>query len=88
MNARHIIVLILLAVAMSLVLTLAISDEAYAQTEDGTADKTHDKKQASKRGVGDSLAEGRETEGEGPTRVQMALGIGSFIVMIIVVKWL
>lgn len=87
MQARHILVLIALAIALSLVLTLALPEEAHAQ-KDGKADKTHDKKQAGKRSVGDSLAEGREAEGEGPTKLQMGLGIGSFIVMIIVVKWL
>ena len=28
------------------------------------------------------------TKGDGPTKLQMGLGVGSFIVMIIVVKWL
>lgn len=88
MQARQFLVLIALAIALSLVLTLALPDDAHAQAEDGKADKTHDKKQATKKGVSGALADGRDAEGEGPSKLQMGIGIGSFIVMIIVVKWL
>lgn len=86
MHARKILVLIALAVVLSFVLTLALPDDAHAQ--DRSADKKVDKAQASKRTVSDSLSEGRGAVGEGPNKLQMALGIGSFVVMIIVVKWL
>ena len=76
MTAKRMIVLCAAVLVFCFVLGL-LSDDAYAQGD------------PTKRGT-DSLASGNPNEGKGtpPTKVQMALGVGSFIVMIIVVKWL
>ncbi len=79
--------------AALVVLCLAIGmmpDEVYAQNDSAAANAV-DKDRATKKGVRDSLADGRkksDDEPGPPNKAQMAVGIGSFIVMIIVVKWL
>ena len=69
-----------------------LSGTVFAQGDSDSA-KAIDKDRATKKGVSNSLASGKkEKEGDDgpspPTKPQMALGAGSFIVMIIVVKWL
>lgn len=59
-----------------------------AQAQDSKATRTVDKNVANRRGVSDSLAKKKEGEGGGATKTQMAIGIGSIFVMIIVMKWL
>ena len=63
----------------------------HAQT-DTDASKAIDKDLATKKGVRNSLAGGKKDDDEEderkPSKAQMALGLGSFVVMIIVVKWL
>ena len=77
MTAKRMIILCAAVVVICLGVGL-LPDDAYAQGS------------ASRRGVSDSLAGGNPNEGKGtpPTKTQIALGVGSFIVMIIVVKWL
>lgn len=80
MTARRTIMLC----AALLVLCLALGslpDAAYAASGGGTGEGLTARK---------GLATGNPNEGKGtpPTRTQMAIGFGSFIVMIIVVKWL
>ncbi len=41
-----------------------------------------------RKGLSGLLAGKKDTEGKGPNNLQVALGIGSFFVMIAVVKWL
>lgn len=65
-----------------------MSEPVYAQGDSGAARKV-DKEVAQRRGVSGSLAKGKiAEEGSGPNKTQMAVGIGSCVVMIIVVKWL
>lgn len=50
-----------------------------------------DKGLATKRGISDSLTtktKSEEEESTHPTRLQMGVGVGSFVVAYIVVKWL
>ena len=69
------------------------SDTVFAQNDSDSA-RAIDKDRATKKGVKNSLASGKKNTpvpGEvdpNPTKPQMALAVGSFIVMIIVVKWL
>jgi len=81
----------LCAVVVVLCLTLGMMpDTVYAQF-DSDAAKAIDKDRATKKGVRNSLASGKEGDDDDdlkPSKAQMALGIGSFVVMIIVVKWL
>jgi hypothetical protein len=81
---------ILFAIVLCLVLCVAIgamTTDAHAQ--DSKQTKSFDKGAAGKKGVGASLASGDgEDDGEGPSKLQMGLGVGSIFVMIIVVKWL
>lgn len=87
---------ILAALALCLIASLAIgvmTPDTHAQlkTGDSDASRSVDKDRATKRGVSGALADGSEedlVEGDGPTKLQMALGLGSIPVMIIVVKWL
>ncbi|PCJ65038.1 MAG: hypothetical protein COA73_03155 [Candidatus Hydrogenedentota bacterium] len=85
MNSKIIMAVVLcvmLCVAMG-----AMSTEAFAQ--DSNATKAVDKDLANKRGISASLASGADDEeSDGPTKMQMGLGVGSIFVMIIVVKWL
>ena len=76
----------------------AITPDAYAQNNqnnigDSDASRSVDKDRATKTGVGGALADGSEDaliggEGDGPSRLQMGLGLGSCVVMVMVVKWL
>lgn len=72
--------------AMMLLMVGLTSEAAYAQ--DSAATKSVDKNVANRRGVSDSLAKKKEDDGKGPNKTQMAVGIGSIFVMIIVMKWL
>lgn len=63
---------------------------AHAQN-DSNAAKDFDKVTARKTTVGEALSTEEPTkkgDKSGPTPVQMAIGVGSVIVAIIVVKWL
>ena len=83
-------VLAVCAVCAILCMTLGIFSQV-ADAQDSSAAKSVDRDLAMRRGVSGSLASGDkqdEDKGKGPTKPQMAVGIGSFIVMIIVVKWL
>ena len=74
--------------ALALLFGGMFSEVAYAQN-DSKAARTVDKEVAQRRGVSGSLAKGQiAEEGAGPNKTQMAVGIGSCVVMIIVVKWL
>ena len=83
--------LALCAALVILCLTIGMMpDEVYAQNDSDSA-KAIDKDRATKKGVRNSLASGKKGDDEdnlNPSKAQMAVGIGSFIVMIIVVKWL
>ena len=84
--------LALCAVLVILCLTIGMMpDGVYAQT-DSDAAKAIDKDRATKKGVRNSLASGKKRDEDedslNPSKAQMAIGVGSFIVMIIVVKWL
>lgn len=82
--------LALCAALVVLCLTLGmLPDEAYAQSDSGSA-QAIDRDLVTKQSVRDSMAgiEKEEDDDGGPSRTQMALGVGSVIVMIIVVKWL
>ncbi len=83
--------LALCAVVVVLCLTLGMMpDTVHAQT-DTDASKAIDKDLATKKGVRNSLAGGKKDDDDDdlkPSKAQMVLGIGSFVVMIIVVKWL
>ena len=81
----------LLAVLVVLCLTIGMMpDEVYAQNNAGPADSL-ERDLVTKQSVRDTMAGVKKKEedaGLGPSKAQMALGVGSFIVMIIVVKWL
>ena len=65
------------------------SEMAYAQ--DSTEAKGNDKSTGSKQGFNESLSSAEDSElanADGATKTQMAIGAGSFVVMIIVLKWL
>lgn len=65
-------------------------DLAHAQ-KDSKKVQGLDKGLATKKGISDSLSTKKgeeEEEGGGTTRLQMGVGIGSFAVAYIVVKWL
>lgn len=83
---------LLAAVALCALLCLCVglvNGSVYAQADNDAA-KRVDKDIANKRGVAESLAPVKKKgDGEGgTTKTQMAIGFGSIIVMIIVVKWL
>ncbi len=76
MTAKRIIVLCAALVLLCFALG-SQSDDVYAQGAKGLVTQK-------------GLASGNPNEGKGvpPTKTQMALGFGSVVVMIIVVKWL
>ncbi len=77
------------ALCALLLLFIGIAAPAAHAQNDSDAAKTVDKQIAQRKGVSGSLASGKiAEEGSGPTKSQMAIGIGSCVVMIIVVKWL
>ncbi len=83
--------LALCATLVVLCLTMGMMPEMVYAQGDSDATKAIDRDSATKKGVRNSLASGKkddDDDGLNPTKAQMALGIGSFIVMIIVVKWL
>ena len=61
-----------------------------ADAADNAATKKSDKKISQKRGVAGALASSDDDEdkGEGPTKLQMGVGLGSIAVMYAVTKWL
>lgn len=81
---------LLVAVAACLVLCLVMGvaiPPAFAQDDDFSGDKNL----ASRQGIKGSLqtnAKKDEGDSKGPTKLQMAVGVGSIFVMIAVVKWL
>ena len=89
MTAKRMLALCAALVVLCLAMGM-MPEEAYAQGDSDSA-KAIDKDRASKKGVRYSLASGKDDEdddGLAPSKAQMAVGLGSFIVMIIVVKWL
>lgn len=89
MSTRKLLALCALCVLFCFAFGL-VSDVAFAQKDSDSA-KAIDKDRATKKGVANSLASGNKDDEEedlGPTKGQMFLGAGSFVVMIIVVKWL
>ena len=87
MNPKRLLALFALC-ALVVLLGGLTSEPAYAQG-DSKAARNIDKEVAQRRGVSGSLAKGKiAEEGAGPNKTQMAVGIGSCVVMIIVVKWL
>ena len=52
------------------------------------AEAVHAQDYMDRKGIEGLFAGGKDMEGKGPTNVQKAIGIGSCIVMIAVVKWL
>jgi len=86
MMGKRILALLALCVLMTLVLGIS-SDTALAQ--DNAKSKNVDKSVATRKGVKGSLADGKkDEEAEGPSKTQMAIGVGSIFVMIAVMKWL
>ena len=69
---------------------MAVADVAHAQTgaNDSKGAKISDKKVATRTGVGGALADGPADTSDGPSAIQMGIGVGSIFVMIAVVKWL
>jgi hypothetical protein len=60
-----------------------------AHAQDSTAAMDVDKELSQRRGISGSLAPiKKEGKSKGATPVQMAIGFGSIVVMIVVVKWL
>lgn len=84
MTAKRIIVLCAAIVVLCIALG-SLSDDVYAQRDSAFAEGGG-KDLIQRTG----LATGNPNEGKGvpPTKVQMAIGVGSFIIMIIVLKWL
>ena len=83
---KHLIAGLVVAVLAAAMLAVVL-EEAHAA---GGGTSNLDKGMAEKRGIAGSLASGSKDEDEetGPTKLQMALGVGSIFVMIAVVKWL
>lgn len=88
-------ILAVVAVMVALAMVFAFADTAAAQADDqvtGDTDglKGKDRDLSQKRTVDDSLANRKlgGEESEGPTKFQMGLGLGSCVVMVIVLKWL
>lgn len=87
MTAKRMLALCAAIVVLCLAMGM-MPEEAYAQGDSDSA-KAIDKDRASKKGVRNSLASGKDDDDSlNPSKAQMAVGVGSFIVMIIVVKWL
>ncbi len=85
MTQKRLLALLALCAVVA-VFTGLTMETAHAQ--DSKATRTVDKNVANRRGVSDSLAKKKEDDGSGATKTQMAIGIGSIFVMIIVMKWL
>lgn len=83
MQWKKVAALVTLSVVAALALTLFVGQ---ARAQDDTA--SLDQELGQRRGISGSLAPVKKGEGEGPTTVQMVIGIGSIFVMIAVVKWL
>lgn len=85
MNARPILLVLGLLVAFALFVGLT-ADTAFAQEK---VNKSADKNIAQKKGISGSLQTSKpEEEADGPSKLQMGIGVGSIFVMIAVVKWL
>ena len=69
-------------IALSLTLFAAIAD-----AQDSSGAKTSDKKVAQRSGVSGALAEDKD-DADGPSKLQMGVGVGSIFVMIGVMKYL
>ena len=79
----------LIKMALGLVLMLGVclfSESAFAQEEKKTGGL--DKKQGTKKGVANSLAESEIDEDKIPGKLEAGIAAGSCVAMIIVVKWL
>ena len=69
----------------------ALNSDAYAQADgDSSGVISNDKKISKHQGISESLAAPSEKvlEGDGPTKLEMWIGLGSIPVMVIVVKYL
>ena len=88
MTAKRIIVLCAALVVFCFGLGL-LPDDVYAQG-DSASSTSNDSGLPTVQGLARRNLNEDEDEDKGapPTKVQMALGVGSFIIMIIVVKWL
>ena len=82
-------------VVMAIFTVDAFNSDAYAQrkedtTQDSVGVKNNDKEIGSRRGISESLSAPSDNvlDKDGPTKLQMWLGLGSVPVMIIVVKYL
>lgn len=88
MNKKTVGMIVVLTLVLCLSLGL-LASQASAQDSDGA--KTSDKKLATKGdSASDALADGKDDDEDrdGPTNIQMGLGFGSVIVMIMAVKYL
>lgn len=86
MTAKRIIVLCAALVVFCFGLG-SLPDDVYAQG-DSASSTSNDDGLPTVQGLARRNLNEEEDKGTPPTKVQMALGIGSFIIMIIVVKWL
>ena len=90
MTAKKKILILCAAVVVCCFAIGMLPDEAHAQSDSDSA-KAIDKDRATKKGVRNSLANGKkddEDAGPGPTKLQMGVGLGSCAVAFIVWKWL
>ena len=86
MNWKIVIAVAVMCAVLCLSLALFTED---AQAQDSNESKNSDKKIAQRRGISGSLAApDDDDDGEGVTKTQMWLGLGSCAVMWIVVKYL
>jgi len=81
MNYRKLFRIAALAVFLCFVLAMLVE---HAEATKG------DQSLAAKKGVGGALetTKKKEDDGKGPTKAQMAIGLGSVVVAFIVIKWL
>ncbi len=84
MNTKRIILAIGILMTLALFLGLTV-DKAFAQ---GKPNAGADKNIAQKRGLGALQTSKPEEEADGPSKLQMGIGVGSIFVMIAVMKWL
>ena len=85
MNAKRFASICAICVIIVLSLTLFA---AIADAQDSSGARSSDQKVGQKRGVSGALAEDKDDDGTGPSRLQMGVGIGSIFVMIGVMKYL
>lgn len=81
MNSHKLVRIAALVVFLCFILAVAVE---HAEATKG------DQSLAGRKGIGGALqtTKKKDDEGEGPTKTQMAIGLGSVVVAFIVVKWL